>query len=101
MGFFTELNKKKSVAFIQENLAGLCYDQGEFEKALKYSRACLEETEESMLAGYKQFKSIKEMYIYIRSKQKKLPSELRELEVILVRRYSSLIDTLFLCAKES
>jgi hypothetical protein len=57
----------------------LCFDQNEFEKALQYNKACLEETEESMLANYKQFKTIKEMYLYIRSKGKRIPSNLREL----------------------
>lgn len=66
---------------------------------MEYCQLCLSETVDTMLAGYKQFKTIKDLYIYIRSKHKKLPSELRELEVILIRRYSSLIDTLFLCAK--
>lgn len=82
-------------------MAGLCYDQKEYAKSLKYYKACLEETEESMLSNYKQFKTIKDLYIYVRSKHKKLPSDLRDQEIILIRRYSSLINTMFLCAKES
>lgn len=74
LAFFGKLERPKSVALIQENLAGLCCEQGEFEKAVGHYKLSIAQIDKDMLNSFKKLKTIRNLYEYIRARNKKLPS---------------------------